>query len=278
MYSTLDFNGSTNADEATSSGRGPAWTRNEMLLLIETYTKYYDSLQNTTGDNEKNAIYRHMWSDYNQKAIAQGLICRTSDQQKDKWKRMVENFKLEFTARHSTGAAGSAVDPVYDKLEELLKRYPTILPPYTYNSYRRSFEGLAGSPSQYTAEHERPEAQQDSEPPLRRRRMETPSPAPTPQPTFPSSAPLPRLPQPTRRRREATLSADTQALINRMDREHELRRGEFRELREYLQRQGDINNSAVNTLLGSIERISTVVERYEARMREIHDRLNQRLN
>ncbi|GAA5799532.1 hypothetical protein HPULCUR_004948 [Helicostylum pulchrum] len=124
---------------------------------------------------------------------------------------MVENFKLEFLARHSTRAAGSAVDPVYDKLEELLKRYPTILPPYT-------------------------------------------------------------------RRREATLSADTQALINRMDREHELRRGEFRELREYLQRQGDINNSAVNTLLGSIERISTVVERYEARMREIHDRLNQRLN
>ncbi|GAA5798768.1 hypothetical protein HPULCUR_004174 [Helicostylum pulchrum] len=101
------------------------------------------------------------------------LRIRTPSEQKEKWKRMVRAFKEEFTRRHTTGAAGNIPDMVYEKLEELLLQYPTILPPIAYSSYRRSFESNSSAPvatsSVPVAENERPEASRDTEPPSTRR-------------------------------------------------------------------------------------------------------------
>ncbi|KAI8073535.1 hypothetical protein BDF21DRAFT_495248 [Thamnidium elegans] len=153
----------------------------------------------------------------------------SSDEQKGKWKRMVSLFETEFTRRRSTGEAGFEDDIAYNKLEELLKNYPTILPPFTYSSHRRQFSDNLHTSS--APEHEHPDAPQGSEPPLTRRRMETSPLAPissTPTPT----APFVRPSRPVRNitRSQANNLSDAETIIERIvDREHSFRQGQLQE-------------------------------------------------
>ncbi|KAG2235440.1 hypothetical protein INT48_005790 [Thamnidium elegans] len=190
MFSTINCNNSATA--STSSG-GSGWDTTEELLLVAYISIYY-----------------------NQKALEQSLMHHSSDEQKGKWKCMVSLFKTEFIRCHSTGEAGSEDDIVYNKLEELLKNYPTILPPFTYSSYQRQFSDNLpeGQHTSSAPEHERPDASQGSESPLSRRRMETPPLAPissTPLSTAPS-VPSPR-PARNTTRSQATNLSDTETIV-----------------------------------------------------------------
>lgn len=76
---------------------------------------------------------------YDAQAALQGLNNRDTDQIQRKWTALVLDFKEEFTRRNLSGASGSTENPVYDRLEPILKKYPTILAPYTYNSHHGGF-------------------------------------------------------------------------------------------------------------------------------------------
>ncbi|KAG2233334.1 hypothetical protein INT48_007770 [Thamnidium elegans] len=81
MFSTINFNSSATA--SISSGRGSGGDTTEELLLFASYAKYFDSLQTTTSDFEKCEIYLSISTYYNQKALEESLIYRSSDEQKD---------------------------------------------------------------------------------------------------------------------------------------------------------------------------------------------------
>lgn len=78
---------------------------------------------------------------------------------------MVTNFREEYVRRDSNGESGSEADIVYDKLFELLREYPTIIPPFTYSSFSRKFTDVLHSSSMPVAGHRCHEAPQVSEPP-----------------------------------------------------------------------------------------------------------------
>ncbi|KAG2209287.1 hypothetical protein INT47_005579 [Mucor saturninus] len=220
---------------------------------------------------------------------------------------MVKDFKEEFARRPSTGESGFESDVVYDKLEEILTKFPTILPPVTYSSHSRQFvdntngvnQGSSTAPAESSsvpvAEHERPAPPQELQPPSSRRRVETPSPnhastatppvnpsttsppnpSPAPQPTNRSSAP-PRHPRSNVGSTPATTTSDTEAMLNRIvDREHELCNGTFREFREYMDSQLGRRDPTGEAIIASLNRATAALERNGDRLNELHNRMNQ---
>ncbi|KAG2191765.1 hypothetical protein INT47_010581 [Mucor saturninus] len=201
-------------------------------------------------------------------------------------------LRKKFARRQSTGESGFEPDVVYDKLEEILTKFPTILPAVTYSSHSRQFvdnthgvnQGSSTTPAESSsvpiAEHERPAPPQESQPPSSRRRLETPppdhvsstppppvhpsttsphNPCPARQPTNPSSAP-PNRPKTNVGSTPATTTSDTEAMLNRIvDREHELRRR-------------DLTGEAI---IASLNRATAALERNGDRSNELHNRMNQ---
>lgn len=201
---------------------------------------------------------------------------------------MVRNFKEEFTRLNSTGESGSEVDLVYEKMEELLRRYPTILPPHTYSSHSRQFtanlpseqHSLPTSSQVPVVEHERPAVSPESEPPFFRRRMKTPPLArisSSPPPIVSSStARRPNNPAASARRPQAFSLSNAESMLNRIvDREHELRRGQFRKFREYMERRSSRSDSTADAMIASLDRATAAIEQNGARMRELYDLFRQ---
>lgn len=315
MFGTINFNAPSSSTASTSSApieddrtRGPNWSVAEECLLIQIYNKHLSSLEKTKSDHEKGEKYTEMSIEHNQLARLQNLRSRPSEEQKKKWKRMVKDFKEEFARRQSTGESGFEPDVVYDKLEEILTKFPTILPPHTYSSHSRQFvdntnggnQGSSTAPAESSsvpiAEHERPAPPQESQPPSSRRRVETPppdhvsstppppvnpsttsppNPSPAPQPTNPSSAP-PRRPRSNVGSTPSTTTSDTEAMLNRIvDREHELRNGTFREFREYMDSRLGRRDPTGEAIIASLNRATAALERNGDRLNELHNRMHQ---
>ncbi|KAG2192285.1 hypothetical protein INT47_006918 [Mucor saturninus] len=180
MFGTINFNAPSSSTASTSS------------------TPIEDD--RTRGPNWSGEKYTEILIEHNELARRQNLRSLPSEEQKKKWKCMVKDFKEEFARRQSTGESGFEPDVVYEKLEEILTKLPTILPPVTYSSHSRHFvdvtNGVYQGSSTAPAESSRvetppPNHASTATPPANPSTTSPPNPSPTPQPTNPSSA-LPR--------------------------------------------------------------------------------------
>ncbi|KAI9245937.1 hypothetical protein EDC94DRAFT_699331 [Helicostylum pulchrum] len=200
------------------------------------FNDYISSGRGPGCDPEKAAIYINISSEYDAKAMELHLRIRIPDEQKVKWRRMVKAFKEEFTRRHTTGAAA----PTEEASNQTLLRQ--LLP---------------------VAEHERPEASRDTEPPSTRKRTVTSPPASILSTNAPSI---------TSRRRQGASTPDMKTMLNRIvDREHVFRQGIFREVREHMESRELISDARGDALLAALNRASDIAERNGAIMREAYD-------
>ncbi|KAG2207907.1 hypothetical protein INT47_010891 [Mucor saturninus] len=258
MFGSINFNAPSSSTASTSSApieddrtRDPNWSVAEECLLIQVYNKNLGSLEKTKRDCEKGEKYTEMSIEHNELARRQNL----------------RNFKEEFARRQSTGESGFEPDVVYDKLEEILTKLPTILPPVTYSSHSRQFvdstngvnQGSSTAPTETSSapigEHERPAPPQESQPP--------------------SSAP-PRCPRSNEGSTPATTTSDTEAMLNRIvDRGHELRNGTFRESREYMDSRLGRRDPTGEAIIASLNRATAALERNGDRLNELHNRMNE---
>lgn len=180
---------STNVPETGTrrNGRGPNWGFREELLLIETYKNHLDSLENSATDLDKGEVYQLLYEEYDNATEDHLKGVRLLDSLKKKWAALVQSFKNEFTRRQSTGQSGQArvtddlenranqKEIVYNALSDLLRQYPTILPPCVYSSHTRVYtgNGRTGQTNSFSVpvgEHERPEFPVELEPETSRRR------------------------------------------------------------------------------------------------------------
>lgn len=277
MFSTIDFNNNTQnaATNNHSTRRGSGWSKLEQCLLIESYAKYIDSLENTNNDQQKGAIKARIMSDYNQKASENRVATRSLAEQNGKWKRMVKSFKEKYARRHTSGESEFAIDSVYGKLEDLLKRYPTILP---IDSAELSNSSSRPSiPSVSDTEHQRPDLPLGLELPSTRRRTVSPSAtsntlSSAPPPINPPSVPPP---PPHKSRQQVNLS-DTEAMLNSVaGSQQQFQRSLFEIFQASMERRKDLDNHIAAALIVSLDRFSDIIEQNGLIIRELYEEIRR---
>ncbi|GAA5813147.1 hypothetical protein MFLAVUS_006617 [Mucor flavus] len=238
--------------------------------------------KNTHNDREKGAIRARIVADYNQKAPENRVVTRSSAEQKGKWRRMTKSFTEKYARRRTSGRSGSAVDIVYDKLEDLLKKYPSILPQLVDNLPSDSAESSNCSsrpsfPSVSDTERQRPDLPHGLEPPSTRRRTEKSSPTPNtlssaPPPINPPSVPPPPPPPPPHARSQQGNLSDMEAMLNRVvESQRQFQQSLFEDFQASMERRNDLDNHIAEALIASLDRTSDIIEQTGLIMRELNE-------
>ena len=125
-------------------GRGIGWTHLEEEVLIETYAKFNNALENSSNPQAKERTQAELENDYSNQVRTRNLRPRTSDQIQGKWNSLVAAYKAENTRIHATGNSGEASTMRhFQKLDSIMGEHATINPPNTYSSHTGVFTDLS---------------------------------------------------------------------------------------------------------------------------------------
>lgn len=126
--------GSQSESQSESRQRGPSWSEGQTLLLVETYGKYFNEIQDSVNRDYKQALTDRLLDEIRTESEARGYVPRTAKQITSKWDNLRQEFRKNNFRRNSTGTEPAADSLVYDLMYDMLKDFPTYFPPAVFTS------------------------------------------------------------------------------------------------------------------------------------------------
>lgn len=125
MFNAIQYD-PANPSASNSNNNSQWWSIDEQLLLIETYEKHYDEMETAPSAALTGQAFQRLVANFNQATYERP---RTPAQIEYKWNDLQQRYKEEVTRRETTGAAGNVNTAIFEKLNAMGRKYPTIIPP-----------------------------------------------------------------------------------------------------------------------------------------------------